>query len=124
MKECPKDKIDFRGVHGCNRLIPTIYSSCPFCGYTFPTKKQEREVILKEQIYNGEPEEKVLVANMNYKQLKAYRELKKYSPIWIARVLYFRGGEAEIKKGLREMGYGYGYIYRVLGMSKKWGVKK
>ncbi len=120
LKECPKNKKDFRGIQGCNRLIPISYSSCPFCGYSFPSKQQEKEVILKEQIYKGLPEENILVSNMNYKQLKAYRELKKYSPIWIARVLYRKGGEEELKKGMRAIGYGWGYIYRLIKLSKKW----
>jgi len=122
-KVCDPEEVDFRGIKGCGRIIPTIYKVCPFCGHTFPTKKQEREVELKEQIYSGEIDEEVLIKNMNYKQLKAFRELKRYSPVWLGRILYARGGVNEIKKGMREMGYGYGYIYRIIGMSEKWGKK-
>lgn len=111
-KECPPYKLDFRGNKGCGRLIHISAMICPKCGYQFPTKKQEKEVELKEIVYQKTDE--TVIATMDYKQLKAYRELKGYHPGWIARELNRRGGEDEVKKGMKAMGYGNGFIYRIL----------
>jgi superfamily II DNA or RNA helicase len=120
-KECPPGKLDFRGHKGCGRLIPISYSDCPLCNFHFETKKEAKEVELKELIYTStSTDEKLVIGNMNYKQLAAYRELKKYHMNWMARVLFYRGGEDELKKGLRELGYGWGFIYRLVNELKKW----
>lgn len=136
-KLCDPNKKDKSGKRGCNRLIHISMQFCPFCGFRFLTEKEEKEVELQEIAYQGMPEEDVLIRNMNYEQLKAYRELKKYKMGWIGRVLYQRGsseaisaaiknnadltdqeknyisrkaGEDEVYKGMKAMGYKHYYI--------------
>jgi superfamily II DNA or RNA helicase len=117
-KECPRFKKDNTGKLGCGRLIAVMYSHCPKCGYRFPTKQEVKDAELKEIIYDGQPEESVLVANMNYLQLSKYRELKGYKMGWIVRELYRRGGRSEAVLGMKELGYKIGYTERLLSYIK------
>lgn len=98
-KECPE----------CRRLIHIGMPKCPFCGHVFATKKELREIELRE-IINGEFELK----NMTADQLKAYAELKGYHKNWVFRQLYIGGGDAGLKKGMRELGYENKFIYNTL----------
>ena len=82
-KECPSDKKDKYGKCGCNRLLHISMSICPFCGYTFATEKELREIELTK-IIDGKFELK----DMSPKQLLAYAELKGYKEAWVYRQLF------------------------------------
>ena len=98
-KECPD----------CKRLIHVGMPKCPFCGHVFATKKELREIELREVI-GGSFELK----DMSATQLKAYAELKGYKQAWAWRQLYIGGGDAGFKNGMRELGYENKFIYKTL----------
>lgn len=98
-KECPE----------CKRLIHIGAPKCPFCGHVFATKKELREIELREVI-GGQFNFKEMTAI----QLKAYAELHNYHQYWTFRQLYIGGGDAGLKKGMKELGYDNKFIYRTL----------
>lgn len=110
-KVCPTDKKDKEGKCGCNRLIPTFYPVCPFddCGYIFATEKEIRDIELTE-IVGG----KLKFSEMSAEQLVAYAELNGYAKTWAFRQMWIGGGDVGFKKGMKSLGYEWGYIYRQL----------
>lgn len=110
-KECPLDGKDKEGKSGCGRLWPISYKVCKACGFIFATDAEIREGELTE-ILDG----KFRFKDMTAKQLDAYRELHGYAKGWTFRQLWIGGGDKGLKKGMRELGYDWGYIYRTLKM--------
>lgn len=113
-KECPKDKKDKEGKTGCGRLIPISAQFCPFCRYIFATEKEIRDAELVE-IIDG----KFKFKDMSALQLKAYAELHGNKMAWVYRMLYVGGGEAGLRKGLKELGYSGKFIWLTLERFKK-----
>ena len=113
-KECPKDKKDKEGKSGCGRLWPISYRVCKECGFIFATDKEIRDVELTEIL-----EGKFRFRDMSAKELDAYRELHGYAKGWTFRQLYIGGGAKGFKKGMKELGYDWKFIYRTLKMYEK-----
>jgi len=49
-KECPVEKTDKNGKHGCGRSIPVSARDCPFCKFHFETSQEVYEVELTELV--------------------------------------------------------------------------
>lgn len=117
-KECPKYRIDKNGKTGCGRLIPVSARFCPFCEFVFETEKEIRDAELVE-IIDG----KFKFKDMSALQLKAYAELHGNKMAWVYRMLWVGGGEAGLRKGLKELGYNNKFIWLTMERFKKEGKK-
>lgn len=95
-KECPF----------CHRLIAVQYQECPFCGYKYPTRADMRIAELTEIVGDT-----FKYTDMTPQQLVATAELKGYSKHWAFNMLYTGGGLSGFKKGMKELGYDYKFIW-------------
>lgn len=114
MKECGYDSKGIQIEHGkgCRRLILASYKICPFCGFKYPDKKQ-KEIELSTVIFNGKSSVSVKkISDMNNDELFQYYEMKRHSPTWLWRQLYFRGGVEMLENFGRSKGWTKGTISR------------
>lgn len=118
-KLCPPDQKDKEDKSGCGRLIHISYPKCPFCGYIFKTPEEIREIELRE-ILNG----KFKFKDMSALELKAYAELNGRSMRWVWRLLWVGNEEQYWRKGMRELGYQNGFIYRQMKIFQSEEIKK
>jgi superfamily II DNA or RNA helicase len=80
---------------GCGRLIPASLKICPFCGFKAEkkTKTQEAELALSEIVdAQGVSLKMKAFRDMDFKELKQYREIKKHPQAWLWRMLYLHHG--------------------------------
>ena len=86
---------------GCKRLIMASAKICPFCGFKYPDKKEAKEVELMLASIKDDNGVSLNVKNfkdMDYFELKKYRELKEHKSAWLWRQLWMRGGSDELTK--------------------------
>lgn len=84
---------------GCQRLIMAMQNICPFCGFKYPEKKEaaEVELVLSEIVDdNGVSLAVKHFKDMDFEELKIYRDAKKYKQPWLWRQLWTRGGKDEV----------------------------
>lgn len=117
-KDCDPLKKDKEGKNGCGRLIHISYPICPFCGFIFKTKEEEREIELTE-IVGG----KFRFKDMTAIELAAYAELNGYDKRWVFRQIFMGNDDKGFKKGMRELNYENKFIYLTL-QRLKFGNKK
>lgn len=86
---------------GCKRLIMASMSMCPFCGFKYPVKDESKEIELKLASITDENGVSLSVKNfkdMDYYELKSYRQIKKHHQAWLWRQLWIRGKENELRR--------------------------
>lgn len=98
---------DKNGRIGCGRSVLASLSICK-CGFRFATEKELREVELIERLKEEPNDYKLMSATA----LRDLAELKGWSKPKLFHILWSRG-DSEFRKGMRELGYKNGYIYRM-----------
>lgn len=117
VKECgikgqnTKIKGDGKVKKGCRRLILAAYTICPFCGFKYPKKDEAKEIELQLASItdkHGISLKQKPFSDMDWDELKKYREIKKHSMAWLWRQLWMKGEEDEIRGFARENHWGRG----------------
>jgi superfamily II DNA or RNA helicase len=84
---------------GCRRLILASYQICPFCGFKYPEKSEEKEVDLS--LSKLVTEQGIVIntkspSKMDWEELTQYRAAKGHKQPWLWRQLWTRGKDIEL----------------------------
>lgn len=128
LKECG---IDSNGRHlpaggdvkkGCKRLIMASMKLCPFCGFKYPEKDPAKEVELMLASIKDDNGVSLRVKSfkeMDYLELKTYREIKKHKMAWLWRQLWMRGGEKELRQFANWDNWNPGATHRAISFCRQ-----
>lgn len=115
VKECGEPGRDKNGKFGCGDFILASSKMCPTCGYLYPDKKEEKDIILSLMIQQNDGSVKAVkpVSKMDFNELEAFAKYNRFKQMWVVIQIYLRDGDEGLKKYRTFKGYNPGWLTKI-----------
>ena len=100
---------------GCKRPILASLTICPFCGFQYISKQSKAKEVELQLMSSGKKFPSI--EEMGVAELLEFRAIKKHSQAWLWRQLYYKGGEAMIRKVGKSEGWKQSTIERAIKLT-------